>query len=378
MENDAVKTSAITDPYELGMETGLSRLWARATNAMRSQSVWVTLGVMMLCTLGIGWLDYITGFEVTWFVFYGVPIFLAVWWAENRAGLFIAVLSGVVWWLANMSTTPYETQLGYTWALANRLVYLCVVVFAVTALRNKQESDAARIQMLEERRQLEKDIVSVSEHEQQRIGQDLHDGICQQLAAIGCAARVLAEDLQAQGIQAAHDASLIEGSLRMVVMEARNLARGIFPVHVDRSGLAAALEDLGKMMSSLTGIPIVVNDCVDVPLDAPEISMHLYRIAQEAVANAVKHSGATEIHVAMKLADEMLELRVEDNGKGMRPTPRSTRGDGMGLRTMHYRAQALHAVLTIEPRPHGGTLVSCRMNLKDLQQLKHHHDHEEK
>lgn len=376
MENEAMNADAITAAYEPATETRLTRLWGMATNAMRRQSVWVTIGVMMLFTLGIGWLDNITGFEVTWFVFYGIPIFLAVWWAGNRAGLFIAGLSGVVWWLANMSTTPYETQLGYAWALMNRLAYLCVVVFAVTAMRNKQEADAARIQMLEERRQLEKDIVSVSEHEQQRIGQDLHDGICQQLAAIGCAARVLAEDLQAQGVQAAHDASLIEGSLQHVVMEARNLARGIFPVHVDRSGLAAALADLGKMVSRLTGIPIVVNDCVDVPLDAPEVSMHLYRIAQEAVANAVKHSGATEINVAMKLEDEMLELRVEDNGRGMPPASR-TRGDGMGLRTMHYRAQALKAVLAIEQRPQGGISVSCCVRLKDLKELKHLNDHEE-
>lgn len=376
MENEAMNAGTITAAYEPAMETRRARLWRMTTNAMRSQSVWVTISVMMFFTLGIGWLDNITGFEVTWFAFYGVPIFLAVWWAGNKAGLFIAVLSGVVWWLANMSTTPYETQLGYAWALANRLVYLYVVVFAVTALRNKQEADAARIQMLEERRQLEKDIVSVSEHEQQRIGQDLHDGICQQLAAIGCAARVLAEDLQAQGVQAAHDASLIEGSLQQVVMEARNLARGIFPVHVDRSGLAAALADLGKMMSRLTGIPIVISDCVDVPLDSPEVSMHLYRIAQEAVANAVKHSGATEINVAMKLEDEMLELRVEDNGIGM-PTTSRTRGDGMGLRTMNYRAQALQAMLAVEQRPQGGTLVNCRVQLKNLNQLKHLNDHEE-
>ncbi|WP_397383129.1 ATP-binding protein [Prosthecobacter sp.] len=376
MENEAMNASTITAACEPVMATRLSRWWAGTTNAMRSQSFWLTIAVMMMVTLGIGWLDFITGFEVTLFVFYGIPIFLAVWWTGTRAGLFIAVLSGVVWWLANMTTNPYETQLGYAWALVNRLVYLCVVVFAVTALRNKQEADEARILMLEERRQLEKDIVSVSEHEQQRIGQDLHDGICQQLAAIGCAARVLAEDLQAQGVQAAHDASLIEGSLQQVVMEARNLARGIFPVHVDRSGLAAALADLGKMMSRLTGIPIVVNDCVDVPLDAPEVSMHLYRIAQEAVANAVKHSGATEVQVTMKLEDEMLELRVEDNGKGM-PNISRTRGEGMGLRTMHYRAQALQAVLGIEPRTLGGTMVSCRVKLKDLKELKHLNDHEE-
>ena len=366
-----VSTINATFPPEAEKKRG--SLWTEVTSTMRSQSVWVTIVLMAVTVLGIGWLDYITGFQVTLLVFYGVPIFLAVWWAGNKPGLFIALLSGVVWWLANMSTTRQSTQ-GYAWTLANRLFYQFALVAAVSALRNKHQSDAARIQMLEERRQLEKDIVSVSEHEQQRIGQDLHDGICQQLAAIGCAVRVLAEDLQAQGVPAAHDACLIEGSLQQVVLEARNLAHGIFPVHVDRSGLAAALVDLGKVTSRLTGIKIVVDDCVDVPLDAPEVSMHLYRIAQEAVANAVKHSGATEIIIAMKLVDNWLELRVEDNGKGM-PASASMRVEGMGLRTMHYRAQALRAGLAIQQRPQGGTLVSCRMQ---LQQIKQDNNHEEK
>jgi len=375
MESNAMNASTISTAFQ-SEEAGkkLTSLWVGITNAMRRQSALLSVMVSTCITLTIGWLDYITGFEVTWFVFYGIPIFLAVWWAGSRAGLFIAMLSGLVWWLANMESHPYVTQLGYAWALANRLVYLWLVVFAVTALRNKQEADEARIKMLEERRQLEKDIVSVSEHEQQRIGQDLHDGICQQLAAIGCAARVLAEDLQAQGVQSAHDASLIEGSLQQVVMEARDLARGIFPVHVDRSGLAAALVDLGRMTSRLTGTPIIVSECVEVPLDAPEVSMHLYRIAQEAVSNAVKHSGATEVHVETSLTGDWLELCVEDNGRGM-PAKKDTPDEGMGLRTMHYRAQVLQAILTIKQRAQGGTRVSCRLQ---LQQDKQRNNHEEK
>ncbi len=359
--------NTISDSTAQKPEAGdnVAALWTRITNEMRRRSPWATVALTASFTLIIGWLDHITGFEVTWFVIYGIPIFLTVWWAGNKPGLFIAVLSGLVWWLANMSTTPYETQLGYAWALANRLVYLCVGVFAVTALRNKQEADEARIQMLEERRQLEKDIVTVSEHEQQRIGQDLHDGICQQLAAIGLAARVLAEDLQAQGVQAAEDASLIENSLQQVVLEARNLARGIFPVHVDRSGLGAALADLGRITSKLTGTPIVVKDCVDVPLDVPEVSMHLYRIAQEAVANAVRHSGATEMQISTRLSGDLLELRVEDNGRGMPPVT-AARSEGMGLRTMHYRAQMLQAELSVGARPKGGTHVICRLDLRKI------------
>ena len=100
----------------------------------------------------------------------------------------------------NYATRPYETTLGYVWATVSRGVFFGVVAYAATAVRNRQEADAAaRIQALEERRQLEEDLVAVSEHEQQRIGWDLHDGLCQQLAAIGLAARSLADDHLHQG-----------------------------------------------------------------------------------------------------------------------------------------------------------------------------------
>lgn len=363
---------ASTIPILLQPEPGSSPrgVWAALTQRMRRQPAWLAALLPLVLILAMGWLDAATGWEVSLLIFYAVPIILAVWWAGTRAGLCIALLSGLVWWVANERSQPYETSLGYVWALVNREFYFGVVAFAVTVVRKTQEADAAHIQMLEERRRLEQDIVAVSEHEQQRIGQDLHDGLCQHLAAIGCAARVLAEDLQAQKVSEARDAVMIEESIQQAVAEARNLARGIFPVHVDRSGLAAALVDLGKMMHRLTGISIVVKDCVDVPLDAPNLSMHLYRIAQEAVANAVKHSGASEITITMKLAGEELELRVEDNGGGM-PLPRM-RGEGMGLRTMRYRAQALHAHLDISPRPSGGTLVCCRLPLRHLNDHENH------
>ncbi len=365
-----MKASTITALFQPEPETTLPGVGAAVTKGMRRQSVWLAIALPVLLTLLLGCLDAATGWEISLFIFYALPITLAVWWIGTKAGLFIALLAGVVWWVANEGAQPYETSLGYFWAVVNREFYFGVVVVAVTVVRNKQEADAAHIQMLEERRRLEQDIVAVSEHEQQRIGQDLHDGLCQHLAAIGCAARVLAEDLQAQKVSEARDAVMIEESIQQAVLEARNLARGIFPVHVDRSGLAAALVDLGKMMHRLTGIAIVVKDCVDVPLDAPEVSMHLYRIAQEAVANAVKHSGASEITVAMKLSGGELELRVADNGSGM-PSPRM-RGEGMGLRTMRYRAQAIPANLEITPRSAGGTLVCCRLQLHHLRDHENH------
>lgn len=321
--------------------------------------VWIS---SLLLSLFIGWVDDITGWEMSLFIFYALPIIIVVWRSGITSGLVTAAFCGVVWMFANESSHPYETSLGYAWAMVSRLFYFSVVAFAVNAVRNKQKADAAHILMLEERRQLERDIVSVSEHEQQRIGQDLHDGLCQQLAAIGCAARVLAEDLQSQRLSAADDAVLIEESIQLAVIEARALARGIFPVHVDRSGLAAALTDLGRTTERLTGASISVQAETEINVDSPEAAMHLYRIAQEALANAVRHSEATRINISLRIVSDQLLMRIEDDGKGM--NARESTPSGMGLRTMLYRAQALGGVLDVRPGTEKGTVVSCAVRME--------------
>lgn len=363
MKTDAPTVAEIPAPP---FPSSGSLRWLSARLAAVPKPVAVLLALSL--ALFIGWVDDLTGWEMSLFIFYALPIIITVWRSGISAGLFTAAFCGVVWLFANQSSHPYETHLGYAWAMVSRLFYFSVVAFAVNAVRKKQHSDAAHILMLEERRQLERDIVSVSEHEQQRIGQDLHDGLCQQLAAIGCAARVLAEDLQAQKLPAAEDAVMIEESIQLAMLEARALARGIFPVHVDETGLAAALVDLGRTMSRLTGARIDVRADADVNVDSPEVAMHLYRIAQEALANAVRHSEASQIIISTELTGEGLKMNIEDDGKGM-PDP-AVRGEGMGLRTMHYRAQALGAKLEIQPRSGGGTRVCC--------ELKTERSHDEK
>lgn len=329
------------------------------TRYMRAAPAWVAIILPLAATLAMGWLDKVTGWEVSLFIFYAIPIACAVWWSGQAAGILVSVLSGVVWYVANVETHPYETQIGFLWAMINREFYFGVVVFATAAVRNKQDADAEHIRMLEERRQLEQDIVRVSEHEQQRIGQDLHDGVCQHLAAIGCAARVLADELQAQNVAAARDAVMIEESIQQAVMEARNLAHGIFPVHVDRNGLSAALTDLASMTSRLTGVSIDVKEAAEVYIDGPETAMHLYRIAQEAVANAIRHSGATHVTISLAKVEGVVELKIEDNGSGVVFAAGKT-DSGMGLRTMQYRAQSLGAEFKIESKQGSGTTVLCR------------------
>lgn len=358
-----MKTTAFKPMSDLGPVSSGSGLFVWLEERLRDLPNALVVSALLILSIAIGWADFASGWELSLFIFYALPIALAVWRFGTPAGLFVSAFCGVIWWIANEAEQPYETLLGYVWALFSRLFYFGVVVFAVTTVRNKQKADAAYIRMLEERRQMEEDIVRVSEHEQQRIGQDLHDGLCQNLAAIGCAVRVLAEELQTQNIPGAKDAEMIEGAIQQSVLEARNLARGIFPVHVDRSGLSAALVDLAKTMSGLTGASIVVKDPVDVSVEQPDVSMHLYRIAQEALANAVRHSGATEIVISMNVIGDDLELRIEDNGSGIDERAGS-QGDGMGLRTMRYRSQTLGATLEAARRAVGGTCVSCRLQLK--------------
>jgi signal transduction histidine kinase len=324
------------------------------------------LPVSLRCTaslvllLGIGWLDAATGWEVSLFVFYAIPITTAVWTVGLRAGIVAALLGGLIWWFANRDENPYVSTWGYNWAMVNRLAYFGFVVFGVRAIQVKQESDAAKIAMLQEMRLLEKEIVSVSEHEQQRIGQDLHDGICQQLAAVGCAARLLADELAETKHPGYEDAANIEQALRTAVVEARSLARGIFPVHVDRSGLAAALGELADSTSRLTGVKVRFKEITNVQVDVPETAMHLFRIAQEAVANAVKHSMAQSVVISLKEQDDQVILTVLDDGQGMPNVPEASRG--MGLRTMMHRARTLGGNLSVKPGATGGTELICKVS----------------
>ena len=211
---------------------------------LRRQPRWLVIALLGSNLLALGWCDYITGWEWSLSIVYLVPILLAVEWGGRTAGVTVAVLSSAIWFAANEAVQPYHTQAGFATAVLTRTVYFIVAAIGGAAIRHKQTADAAYIDMLVEQRRLEQDIVAVSEHEQQRIGRDLHDGLCQQLAAIGCAAKSLADDLRARGLAEALDAAHIEESIQEAVLEARGLARGIFPVHVDRSGLSAALAEL--------------------------------------------------------------------------------------------------------------------------------------
>jgi signal transduction histidine kinase len=304
----------------------------------------------------IGYIDWITGREISFFAFYSIPIFIAVWYGDRRAGLVMAVASTFTWWWANKDVHTFTTAYGYPTATFSRLVFYIFVAYGGSALKAQHDSNRARIAALERARKLEREIVSVSDREQRRIGQDLHDGLCQTLAAIGCAATSLKDDLQQISAPHAAAAEEIEKFLNDAVVEARNLARGISPVDMDEHGLVAALDDLAERTTRLTPLPVDFESRGEIGVVDPQMAINLYRIAQESVNNAVRHSHASHIEITLSQAGSTLTLTVQDDGDGI---PENITSDGMGMRTMSYRAQMLGGTLKISSAPGDGTSISC-------------------
>jgi hypothetical protein len=210
------------------------------------------------------------------------------------------------------------------------------------------------------RQRLEKEILEISEREQQRIGRNLHDDLGQRLVSISYMSHLLANALAASGTPEAEQAAKITALLNDSLTLTRSLARGLHPVALKSGGLMAALADLAERTSEI----FQVECCFSGPSEEPglpdNVAIHLYRIAQEAVTNAVNHGKATEIRIEFDSQPARAALAVRDNGSGLPKL--SPRRKGMGLRIMNYRADMIGGLLVFSTPENGGTVVSCTVS----------------
>jgi signal transduction histidine kinase len=222
-----------------------------------------------------------------------------------------------------------------------------------------------------ERKQLEKEIVEAGERERRRIGQDLHDDLCQQLSGIACLGRVLQRRLGIESNAAAADeAGEIARLVQQATERARDLARGLQPVNLTTDGLDAALVELCDASEGMFGVCCTFRGDGDVVVADPDVAAHLYRIAQEAIHNAVRHGHASSVTVDLVAAGGgRLVLTVEDDGIGI---PDELPQQGMGLHTMSFRARMVGGLLSVERGHEGGTIVTC-----SLRQQQHPASHSE-
>jgi PAS domain S-box-containing protein len=216
----------------------------------------------------------------------------------------------------------------------------------------------ARIRAEAEQHRLERQILEISDREQARIGQDIHDGLCQQLVSLAFDANSLGRHLSGQEHPEAGVALRLADLLDQAITESRQLSRGLFPIRLEGEGLAPALEELAKTTRDRFRVRCRLITQEPVRIENGTVATHLYRIAQEAITNAVKHSQAKVISMSLRARAGQLELKVEDNGTGFAPGAATTAA-GMGLHIMDYRARSIGGTLRVTPRSRRGTLVSC-------------------
>ncbi len=238
---------------------------------------------------------------------------------------------------------------------------------------------AGVIHDLTERRRLEKQILEASTEEQRRIGQDLHDGLCQELVGIAFAAELLANQLDRVGSNEAKAARQLGAEIRQAAGQARALSHGLNPVDLKAGGLPEALKQLAGKVSQSFGIRCTfrVGGMGEVSDDT--VATHFYRIAQEAVGNAIKHGKANRVTIQLLQEGNLTRLVIEDNGTGLAKAvaEKITRGSfpmgagvhqsagGIGLQTMRYRARIIGGTFDIQSKPRGGTVVVCSVR-RDL------------
>ncbi|MBZ5581643.1 MAG: sensor histidine kinase [Acidobacteriia bacterium] len=209
-----------------------------------------------------------------------------------------------------------------------------------------------------ERQRLEREIAAVADGERRRLGHELHDGVCQQVTAALLHCQVLGRRVKSGGALIDSDLQAISSMLSETIADARNIARGLCPFDNDPEALASALRALARRTNDTAVVRCEFTASGDVRVPDPVVAQHLYRIAQEALNNAVRHAHAGRISIELFGSAEELALRVEDDGAGL---PAELPPVGMGLRTMAYRAQILGGELRVAPAPRGGTRVTCRV-----------------
>lgn len=312
--------------------------------------------LLVLC----GWVDILTPWQYTLLGFYCALVFVIAVHFPLRFSAGFTIIAALVVMAAELDNIAIYGMGGYVWLEINRFCGLLFAAGCGISLRNSRDEARRRLQAMERNRELEREIVRAAELEQMRISQELHDGVCQTLAALDCATSCLRIDLRAAGSSRSEQADEIQKGISSVTLEARNLARGIYPPALDAGSLSVSLAGLVKSMNALGRDEIVFQAIDDVVIQDPGIAVHLYRITQEALGNAMRHANATRVSVTMEREGQQLRISVADNGcgSGIRRKP-----DGIGLRTMRYRANLIGASLEMGSLPNGGTVICCTLPL---------------
>ena len=316
----------------------------------------------------VGYVDYLTGYERSLLLFYLLPISLAAWFGDVVLALVIVFVSVTVWKLSDLAAGIPAVGL---WNAG--MAFLSYALFAIVLSklrtlvleldRRVQERTAALQHEMAERQRLDQEIAQVADRERHRLGQELHDSLGQHLTGTALAAQVLKEKLALRSASETAEAEKLVRYVEQGIDLTRNLARGFFSPELDPDGLTVALQGLAENVTERFGIPCVFEGEESLRIHDSAIATQLYRIAQEAVANSIKHAAAQRITIRLAMSPSELSLTINDDGIGF--PDKLPRSEGLGLRLMRHRASLAGASFDVRRNDHRGTIVTCKLNLQD-------------
>jgi PAS domain S-box-containing protein len=240
-----------------------------------------------------------------------------------------------------------------------RLIDVWITVTTLTDKAGNLAAVATTERDITERKQLERELLAIREKEQKLIGREMHDSMGQMLTGIAVKSKGLELKLKSKSLpRESADASEICELANETIAQTRRLARMLYPVDIETGGLVSALQGLVSSTKDLLKISCQFKCNDAVPIRDPVTARHLYRIAQEAITNAVRHGKAKNIRIELTSAKGITTLKVANDGKDFPGI--LAKKKGIGLKIMEYRAKMIGSILDVGRGPKGGTIVTCR------------------
>jgi signal transduction histidine kinase len=347
--------------------TGSRKITANVRSLPRFSFSWkaLVIGCLFLVAV-VGYIDYLTGYERPLRLFYLLPISLATWFGSLPVGLGIVIVSVAVWMLSDLAAGI--PALGF-WNVGMAFISYALFAGVLSKLRSLvseldrrvQERTAALQREVAERQRLDREIAQVADRERRRLGRDLHDSLGQHLTGTALAAQVLKEKLAARSAPETPEAEKLVHYVEEGIDLTRNLARGFFSPELEADGLMEALRGLAENISERFRIPCAFDGDESIQIHDSSAATQLYRIAQEAVMNSVKHAAARRINIQLATEGPKLCLTIIDDGIGF---PDSlSQHQGLGLRLMRHSAAMAGATFDVRRNGRGGTIATCKLKI---------------
>jgi signal transduction histidine kinase len=314
----------------------------------------------------IGEVDYLFGADVSLRPFYSGPVILAVIWLGWRTAIPVAFLSSATWFLSDyFAGSTIVRGLPGVWNLLIVIWMELCLIWMIQSLITLQARIEAKVvkrtealnESLAAQERLRWELLGLTARERNSMGQELHDGLCQHLTGTALAAQVLAEKLDRRGEPSAGEARKLVGLIQEGISQTRGFAHGLLLATIEPDNLVAELQELCSATLQVSGIECNVEAGKQARAPDPTTAAELFRIAQEAVRNAVRHAGARSIQIILTADNRDFVMEIVDDGCGFTPAGRS--GPGLGIGIMEHRAASISGRFSIRSSSGGGTCVRC-------------------